>query len=437
MTGQLNVLELERKLAARVRWSSRSIGSIILGEGFARLCNLALVVFISRKFGVRVTGAYALAQTLGLYLIQGIDCGLRHIGARLVASDTAVIPSVARAVQRKRILLAIPVISLGYCYGYFGPVPADTRHIVSLYALSMVGYAFSLDWLAWGMKRFLWVSGWRSIVSFIGAGTAILAVELFHAGPNMIALANGAGYATAAYVLWTFWARRIWTRQISPGLDRISEPTLRWRTIFLLGATMIVNQLFSSIDVIMLGCLTNSTQIGLYSAAYRILLLVLAVYYMVIESIYPELAAIPASQREPNTLWGYLWKLVLIGIGITIAMELLRRPLILIFYGAAFTAAVPLSVPILFSIPLELGGAFLLTATIAWDRSSMALVSATAAASSNILLNFWLIPRYGAMGAAYATPLSYGVYLIALLLCSHKARSNRQLSTDSVASTCP
>jgi O-antigen/teichoic acid export membrane protein len=75
---------------------------------------------------------------------------------------------------------------------------------------------------------------------------------------------------------------------------------------------------------------------------------------------------------------------------------------------------------------------------IAWDRSSMALLAASAAALSNILLNFWLIPRYGAMGAAYATPLSYGVFLIALLVCSHKAvRSNPRLTTDSVASTCP
>ncbi|HEY4050557.1 MAG TPA: polysaccharide biosynthesis C-terminal domain-containing protein [Acidobacteriaceae bacterium] len=436
MTGQLTVLE--RKVAGRIRWSSRSIGSIILGEGFARICNLTLVIFVSRKFGVRVTGAYALAQTLALYLMQGIDFGLRHIGARLVASDTAVIPSVARAIQLRRTLLAIPVISLGYCYGHFGPVPSDTRTIVSLYAISMVGYAFSLDWLAWGMKRFGWVSGWRSLVSFIGAGVAILAVELFHVGPTIIALANGVGYATAAYVLWTYWARHIWTRKGSPGLDPKSGPILRWSTILVLGAAMIVNQVFSSIDIIMLGSLTDSTQVGLYSAAYRTLLLVLAVYYMAIESIYPELAAIPGPQRGPHTLWRSLWKLMLIGIGITIAMELLRRPLILMFYGAAFTASVRLSVPILISIPLELGGAFLLTAMIAWDRSSMALLAASAAALSNILLNFWLIPRYGAMGAAYATPLSYGVFLIALLVCSHKAvRSNPRLTTDSVASTCP
>jgi hypothetical protein len=42
------------------------------------------------------------------------------------------------------------------------------------------------------------------------------------------------------------------------------------------------------------------------------------------------------------------------------------------------------------------------------------------------------------MGAAYATPLSYGVFLIALLLCSQKAvRSNPRLGADSIASTCP
>lgn len=420
MSSQVELLS--NKVSSRVHWHYRSIATIVLGEGFARLCNLALLVFISRRFGVRVTGAYALAQTLALYLIQGIDLGLRHIGARLVASNTASIRSITRAVQSKRLLLAIPVISFGYLYGRFGPVPADTRSMVSLYALSMTGYALSLDWLAWGMKRFAWVSGWRALVSVFSLGITIFAAERFQSGPTIIAPANALAYILAAYLLWQLWAKRNRTPE-SSGLKDDLRPTISWIGILTLGSAMLVNQLFSSIDVMMLGSLSDSTQTGLYSAAYRILLLTLAFYYMAIESIYPQLAAIPSSERGFQTLWCYLWKLMLIGLLVMGLMEALRKPLIMMFYGTAFAASVRLSMPILFAIPLELCGSLLLTALIAWDHSSLALAATTVAALSNILLNLWLIPIYGAMGAAYATPVSYGFLLVALLICLRRSSS--------------
>ena len=55
--------------------------AVATGEGVARLCNLILVVFLSRTFGVRATGAYAVAQALYLYQMNGTDFGLRQTGA--------------------------------------------------------------------------------------------------------------------------------------------------------------------------------------------------------------------------------------------------------------------------------------------------------------------------------------------------------------------
>jgi O-antigen/teichoic acid export membrane protein len=405
---------------APLRLRLRSLISISAGEGVARLSNLALLIYVSRKFGVRVVGAYALAQGLSLYLMQGMDLGLRHIGARLVASHPAYLRSVVDQIQQKRLLLAIPMIGIGYCYGRFGPVPADTRSMVSLYSLSIFGYAFSLDWLAWGLHRFAWMSGWRALVSLLGMAISISSIEFLHSAPTVIALGNGIAYAAAAYFLWICWGSRVIAGTQPLSSPRKAEAGVQWRTALWLGAALLVNQVFCSIDILMLGSLSDSTQTGLYSAAYRMLLLVLAIYYLLTQAIYPQLAALPGWQRSISTLRPYLWKLGLSGAVIAVIMECSRRTLIVGLYGHAFSPAVRLCGPLLLAIPLELIAAFLMTALIAWDHPRRVLCATGAAGISNVLANYWSIPRYGAMGAAYVTPISYGVFLIVLIACMHR-----------------
>src|SRR5271170_7518813 len=104
--------------------------TIATGEGIARLCNLLLVVFLSRTFGVRAAGAYAVAQAVALYQMNGTDFGLRQTGARLVAKNPGSLGHVVRFIQRRRILLALMMVALGYWYGRAGPVPQDARPLV-------------------------------------------------------------------------------------------------------------------------------------------------------------------------------------------------------------------------------------------------------------------------------------------------------------------
>src|SRR5579862_1417358 len=175
-----------RPLVARLH---KYVFAIATGEGIARLCNLLLVVFISRTFGVRAAGAYAMALALSLYQMNGTDFGLRQTGARLIARNPGNVKQVVRFIQRRRILLALLMVALGCWYGIAGPVPQDARRLVSLYALAIFGYGLSVDWVAWGMQRFTIMSGWRAIVSLLGMAVTIICVSVFHAGLLVVPVA--------------------------------------------------------------------------------------------------------------------------------------------------------------------------------------------------------------------------------------------------------
>ena len=147
-----------------------------------------LVVFLSRTFGVRAAGAYAVTRALYLYQMNGTDFGLRQTGARLVATNPGGLRKNCRFIQRRRVFLAVLMMALGYWYGRFGPVPQDARPMVSLYALAIFGYGLSVDWLAWGMQRFAVMSGARAMVSVMNVTFTIVCVVGFHAGLLIIPL---------------------------------------------------------------------------------------------------------------------------------------------------------------------------------------------------------------------------------------------------------
>ena len=95
---------------------AKASGILAIGEGTARVCTMLALILVSRKFGVSTLGSLALAQTLGIYIALGIDSGSRHIGAKLIAAHPGNLRITQSRIQRKRLLLALLAIPLGFLY---------------------------------------------------------------------------------------------------------------------------------------------------------------------------------------------------------------------------------------------------------------------------------------------------------------------------------
>lgn len=407
--------------------------AIATGEGIARLCNLALVVFLSRRFGVRAAGAYAMAQSLFLYQVNGTDFGLRQTGARLIAKNPDNMKRVVAFVQRRRMLLALAMMALGYWYGAAGPVPDDARAMVSLFALAIFGYGLSVDWLAWGMRRFVIMSSWRASVSFLSLAITVACVVCFTSGLLVVPLATGLAYVAAAAWIWNFWARRVIRQKREPAAETTLADLPDWKSTAMLGLALLMYQAFYSVDTIMLGAMTDSAQTGLYSAAYRLLLLVLAIYYFIMQAVYPRLAAVPEGLQRLRIFKRPLLFAAAAGVGAAAIMGVARKELIQLLFGPAFAPSAALAGPLLFAIPLDFITSVLLTVLVAWDHPRRAITATVTAVGTNVVLNLFLIPRYGARGAAYATPLSYVPFLLVLVWQLRNASREPEPSRTSAA----
>jgi O-antigen/teichoic acid export membrane protein len=173
----------------------------------------------------------------------------------------------------------------------------------------------------------------------------------------------------------------------------------------------IVLMVYLRIDQVMLGALSSQTEVGLYAAAVRISEVWYFVPAAIVSSVFPGLVQLRSSDPElfQIKLQRLYNLLAFLGYAVAVPVTYIAPWLVQLLFGAAYQSAAPL-----LSVLIWAGLFANLTVVrnahfIALEWGKALLWSTTLGAVSNVVLNVILIPRYGALGAAIATCVSYWV----------------------------
>lgn len=195
-------------------------------------------------------------------------------------------------------------------------------------------------------------------------------------------------------------------RQIAMQLLRISWP--------LLFSSMAV-AIYMRIDQIMLGKMVGEHAVGIYSAALRLSELWYVLPTVIVSAALPVLLRTKQESEERfmqllQTLFSVLVKIAYV---VAIPMTFYADDVIELFFGAEYKGAGDVLAVHIWSAIFVFLGVVTSAWTTAYGYSKYALLQTLAGALINVALNIVLIPRYGAVGAAWATVISYGsaVYL--------------------------
>ncbi len=408
-------------------------------------------MLLGHCYGVVILGVYALAQSLNQYVQPLIDFGLRQVGARLLALYPGAARGIVERVQRRRLRTAILVLPLVALYAASAKLPAENKLFLFAFSTGGTLYAFSLDWVAWGQERLRLLGLARSAVPlslllFLVLGRSHQQGVLWWA-----AAGNSFGYLLQAAIFWIWWRHQSsgwgkageWRKAEGRGeADRGTMDTVRealdWRRTRIMGLAWFCNLAFNTIDLLMLGLMSNPGQIGLYGAAYRVLNQVLITYYLVTQVLYPRFARHGIADRARMLRAPILLSLLGVGSLIAIAVSLSRRLVLTIMFGHQFLAACPLLSLLAWSIPLDFMTSYMSNAFIAWGMEKKILLCTSIGAICNVALNLTFIPTYGARAAAINTLLSYAVFLASLGFVGRTAKelaSRTGLRIDAAA--CP
>jgi len=179
------------------------------------------------------------------------------------------------------------------------------------------------------------------------------------------------------------------------------------------GLISILAFLYFKIDTLILSIFRDSSEIGIYSLAYKIIenLLVLWGFYMA--TVYPLLASLVKKQEEK--VWE-IWKqstilavasgVVIIFIGWVFAPLIIR-----ILGGTEFHNSIIALRILLFSVPLFFINNLFYHLFLVKEKMKLLLIAITSSLMINLILNLIFIPKWGYIAAAFNTLITEGYIL--------------------------
>ncbi len=194
----------------------------------------------------------------------------------------------------------------------------------------------------------------------------------------------------------------------------------------------VFSEIYSKIDMVMLKHLQNTTAVGLYAGAVRLTEVWYFVSFAISTTFFPALA----NAFNQGNSKEYLKRLGSLGIGLIVASFLIScatllfsKILVLNLYGEQFYGSIALLNMYIFSLvgtfTLTLLYYDLLLRNRVWEIVAVAAIPAAV----NILLNLYLIPNHGGIGAALATVISYNCITAYFLF--HLFREKTRLTASS------
>jgi O-antigen/teichoic acid export membrane protein len=201
----------------------------------------------------------------------------------------------------------------------------------------------------------------------------------------------------------------------------------RWRAVLRealpIGATQLVGQILYNLDVVLLGLLGHLGRVGIYSAAYRVVLLLQVVPAAYFTAIFPALAREYDSpvRRGASDLTGRTLHFVIAAVA-PVSLVVFDRAdwIVTTVYGATFQAAGVVLRLLVWSFPIVAVRALFRHLLVASHQERAHFVLSLGAAALNVALNLALIPRFHIVGAAVATLAAEAALL--LLVAGRAAR---------------
>jgi O-antigen/teichoic acid export membrane protein len=393
------------------------VASMAYASASAASAGLLLALFIlsGRMLGEADFGKFSFALLLGTVFETVMDFGLHQVTIREVARD--------RSRARDLLHHTLGLKLLWTLAGLLAIVVAatvlrkewDVRIACYLIGGSTVArsFTFTIRGVLQGLERF----GWDSIVVLIDRLMLLLcgAIALL-AGTGLRGLTIAFVLARAGALVLAAWLTHAqlggvgfrFTRTVLADLQRSALP---------LGFFLIVLNLYSYIDGVMLGVVRGDAETGVYSAAYKVYEGLSYLPSVIASVLTPRLSSLYPVDRIAHR------RLALGGIGGSAALAvfvgavsyLLAGPLLVLLFGAPFLpSAAPfrilsLGLPFVFAI-------WVLHATaISVNKERLLLKAAIVGLVVNLGTNAYAIPHLGANGAALATVVGEFVSMLVLI----------------------
>ena len=402
----------------------RDTVAIFAAQTFYRLSGFILLIVLSRQLGATDIGAFFFAVAFAESLIVVSHFGTSAIMARRVASSPGEAAGHFAPLLGFRLLSAplylITVVTAATLFTSAPPWLAASTALITL--LEDIYFSFGSLFLA--LRKALY-----NVTLGISIHSAYIAVFLagMWVAPSLGMLVGVTMFRAACLLAAGVWVTR---SRLFPIAARLDWTVVRAGIPFVLIAALHV--LRDQIGTLILGTMSTYAAVAHFNLAWRLVASSYFVPTAICAVIVPIITAgglTDSNRRLIRRAAGGVTGAGLFGAAIAF---FLARPLSGIMYGGLGETVAPTLEALAVVFPLGFLALFLALVLQALYEEAHVLRTLFLVTAVNLIANLFLVPRYGAQGAAYAQIASTGLQLAILafrLRTLHEAR-RRSLTPD-------
>ena len=396
-----------------IRLLFRNYSALFGGELLSKIAGFLAFAYLARVLEPHSYGIVEFAVALSMVGMLVVDFGLGPVGCRKLTTDPSTGRGLAGHIPAARLLLAVLAFTAMCGFGLVLTDSSKERAVVGLFALGLLTFPWTLNWLLQGLDQIPWVAPAQSVRMLAYLGGVLLLVKspehlLRVGGIELAGLVLMAGYyLVAAYSKVNIIA---WPRFDGQAIRKILKEAMP------VGCSQLLWVLNLYLPTLFIAGFLAVDDVAYYGAAHRIVVSLGSFVFLYFFNLYPtmvratENGSLSFGGMMITSLSGTTW----LGLFGAVVAVLAATPVCRLIYGEAFAVSGPLLAVILWSLPINLISGHARFALIAAGHQTLELAAQAAGVIVTLGLAAVLIPIAGTTGAAITiVASSFVVWVVA------------------------
>ena len=374
-------------------------------QTFYRLLSIIMPLitspYIARVLGAEGIGIYSYSYSIVTYFLLIAKLGIENYGNRTIASvrdDQQKLNQTFSDIYSLHFIITLLVI-IGYFI--FCQFRSENRNIYYIQGIYLVAQLFDINWFYFGIEKFR-ITVTRNSLFKIGT---VVCVFLFVKSPQdtwKYVLILAAGSAISESLVWIFIRKYITFRK--PNVTQYKQIL---KPLLLLFIPTIAVSLYKVMDKIMLGAMSNLSEVGYYENSEKIISICIGFVSALGTVMLPRSANLLAAGniKENQKLIDISIKVAFIAsYAMSFGLIAISSTFPILFWGKDFSACQMLLSGLAITLPFtSIANVIRTQYLMPREMDKEYIVSVFCGAVVNLAINFLLIPKFNAVGAVVGT----------------------------------
>lgn len=356
--------------------------------------------YLSRILGPSGIGTYSYAYSIANYFVLFIMLGLNNYGNRTIAKirdDQVSLRKTFWSIYTMQLIIGIAVNIIYFIYCIYISKNLLISLSMSLFVLSA---CFDINWFFFGLEKFKLTVLRNAIIKIMTMFSIFIFVKTNN-DTLIYCFIMTIGIFLSQIVLWPYIFKNI--QFYRPRYIEVLEHVKPNLFLFL---TVIAVSLFKIMDKIMLGIMTNVSQVGFYESSEKIISIPTALITSLGTVMLPRMSNLAYKNDDKGNELIYISILFAMFLSSSMCFGIMgvSKEFVPLFYGKGYEICIYLFLILLPSCLFMAFANVIRTQYLLPHQMDKAyVISAFLGAGTNIIINILLIPKYGAIGAAIGT----------------------------------